>query len=396
MPRFIYLDSSDFSNLAHNAENIEFATMRKLLLQGVADNKIAVPFSYVHLSEMLPTVHEQTDYAIARAKAIKAICQTTVFVDPFTFHRTELRHALDGSYEPAEIVDELARFDGKWLPGFDLVDRLKGRNLYLAEECAGTRQRRRRYMREREKLVQRYISDTAKLNVFEDPAELRDLVESAFSGKITNDELSLIIERKFFDLETLVRRYHSTKSPYGKMKESLQSMGDMFSSTYSALVDITFDVTEAAKRAKEKSSAHDLIDFGVQVIRDKLLLGLYDVRKQYAHRLFKEDQIDERTLQRALPLCQSINASFGFMAKRMLSIFDGVMTGSISLRKAPKQYKSSDAGDAQHISYLPYSDLFRCDQRTSKVLADMNMFQDGRICDTPEVFNRKLLNLLQT
>ncbi len=54
MSKVIYLDDSDFSNIASFPERSDISTLLELLDSGKRDGGLIIPFSYVHLATLLP------------------------------------------------------------------------------------------------------------------------------------------------------------------------------------------------------------------------------------------------------------------------------------------------------------------------------------------------------
>ncbi len=286
-----------------------------------------------------------------------------MFVHPGLLHRAEALRSLESDTSRLSISDVL-RQDGKWFPGFDLPARSSLRPLPRTIE--GSRQRRRNYKREVDAAIQAHTARLFKLDAYIDRSHLKQQVEALFYGEITEAEFNLQAERAFYDPENVILRMGKAKT-LSKMRQEIDSFGAMFTQAYRSLGELTIELAERAAAAR--ASYAGARAFALQIIRDKLFLGLCDVRRHYFRRLIKREDLNDPTVDRALMRCPGITILFQYLDLQMLNIFDSILDGKETKRSNNPDRFNSDGGDALHLSYLPYVDCFRCDRDTSIALA---------------------------
>ena len=122
-PQTVYLDSSDYSNIASATGDQPFADrqrwlgLRARILAAKADGKAVFRFSYPIVMEAYPTSPEHLTHGLNRASAISEVCGQSCLVD-FLSLITEEGQAL--ALKNEQFRRESAwRDDGAWHPNPD-------------------------------------------------------------------------------------------------------------------------------------------------------------------------------------------------------------------------------------------------------------------------------------
>ena len=84
-PIRVYLDSSDYSNFARNANETTLNDTRDQLMKWKDDGLVEFRYSYAHIMEVAPTEPRHIDSARERMAQIESFCGRRCFVDPQGF-----------------------------------------------------------------------------------------------------------------------------------------------------------------------------------------------------------------------------------------------------------------------------------------------------------------------
>ena len=117
-PIQVYLDSSDFSNLANpSMRTRELAIVEDRLLGWQESGLIELRFSYVHIIEGAPVRAEDLQFGKARFALIKRLCGSRCLASPFTIIKEELRSI--GTDVTQAFPGGVYRDTGEWIPELD-------------------------------------------------------------------------------------------------------------------------------------------------------------------------------------------------------------------------------------------------------------------------------------
>src|SRR5258708_11898280 len=122
MPKLVYLDSSDFSNLSCPEDQIGSSVSEILsLLREHKKNGTAIFFmSAIHFSEAVHSGLEHKASALRRAELMEELCEENILRFPTELPKLELRKALSGLPTSRLSLDELLSEKGQWF-GFDFT-----------------------------------------------------------------------------------------------------------------------------------------------------------------------------------------------------------------------------------------------------------------------------------
>ena len=395
MPILVYLDSSDISNLAHRTDDPLYAELNNLLIRGSEAGLIKVPFSHVHLSELLPHDESHLNQSLERASKLREISSGNCFVDVVSLQRVELAQALKGEVNKELVLSNVLRDDGKWLLGFDVKNAGVGRSVHLPETISGPRNKRRQYARERAGFIKTMASTYQRTYAFSDPIKARDLATRLVNGDLSYEEFHRMAEENVYDIVRFVEHHAAENTPYASLRASLEGLESAFATVYEELTRIAFRVSSAAQQVRGRIGDDPIIDETIAITQSGVAQQLAGIRRSYAQRLNQEPRSAAGLEDEVIAQCKSITIPFDFIQARITTLFDDTTEGRVPHPKPPKQYKSSDAGDAQHLTYLPLVDCFRCDKRTALVLERLGIAQDGRIFPTAKQLSEYLGQLVE-
>lgn len=412
-PLTVYLDSSDYSNLASASGEPAYPGHDRLLavlerLQVAREQGRAIPrFSYPVVMEIYPTAPEHLPHALARARAVMDVCGQHCMTDFRTLFADEAQAAALGS---VPLRREAAwRDDGAWHPNVDEIvgDLVRG----WSDEVNRT--------------LKQMLREETGLN----RATRRSLAKRALrkNGSLTPElTASLSAEqRRGLSLEAAKR----LQLPQRIVDEDIPARVILGELPVSALADCAVEVlrtlpalfAQDAAREYENEIFHWVRRLGssisepLQEVRQKMLSAVTNLGLSRFRQL-TEQMGDLRAAKDWLPTTRSriLDGLWDAERKRWLALrvtrrdWDakvvaspiGTMPGLDALLTAarehlldalrpsaqPRQPRSSDGGDLLHMLYLPYVDVFRCDgyaARTARAVVERFRLT-ARVVATPE------------
>jgi hypothetical protein len=398
-PLLIYLDSSDWSQLAAAAGSEPFADRKKWLdirrrLLAARDAGIAeYRFSVVTVQEAYSTERVHHSRGLERARAIDEVCRKHCLLDANTLWREEARRLAlgnpplgrgialrdDGAWYP-EPDALAARFGAKLLPKMrDLLGQL------LKEEVPHLRREDRRkveavvrrdgtlepWVRERiadpavAQAVRRMVSESFGLP---DETPGLDVMARVLVGEVPPSEADQWLQGLMRDLPTcfaLNATRENDKAIFGGLRAAGTSIAALLAE---AADNMRLFISEVGLRSARRSRANrlptDLQRFRDQT-RARLIAKHWDIER-------KRRGVGPRVRGEAWRT-RVESSSFGSIPAldAFIAAGSGVMAMSLAPSAQPYRGRDSDAGDVMHMTYLPYVDIFRCDSGKAQVARDV-------------------------
>lgn len=399
VPLVVYLDSSDWSNLASAAGTDPFAerqrwlSIRERLDRAKSSGKAEFRFSNAIVVEAYPTSPPQHEHGIARARVISELCGPLCLLEVNTLSREEARHLARGNTPPFPRGMAL-RNDRGWPPNpddmaktlaTDLGEDLKNAAREIVAEALPEMP-----LRNRNEIMRQMITRDGRLtalakerippfayqevaNLFAErfglPQDLPGL-EIPFKvmlGELPPAELGEFFARILRDLPTLFAldetRQHAD-GLFGWLRKAGQDLAEPFSEVRSAILANveTFGLGVSRKLAKDQPMLD--VDRWRGRIRERLLKGLWESESKRPRR---ERARGEAWAHLVIP------SKFGSIPSldAFLSAAGEMIRRSIVPSAQPRQPRVSDVGDLLHMSYLPYVDVFRCDGFGAGIAAEV-------------------------
>ncbi|WP_155641293.1 hypothetical protein [Burkholderia cepacia] len=350
----IYLDSSDFSNLASPLQcTPERKAVKDFLVEMQESGRIQLRFSAIHVLEAAPVTSDALMLASRRFETIQQLCGARALAHPLDLMKREIT-AAEGDREM--VHDDAFRDDGFWLPSIleprnVLID---FKSMFSGEIFSLNRDERRRFLKKGEPTDEaRHIF---RQNIGSFVVELKkqlplsrftaNLVDQYYAGSIDYATVLNRVRRSITDLNDLAaccRERGELAIPFSR---ELRELGE-------ELRQLIDDSRRHLDIALQPATAAGVPDKDVtRVISNtfKEAVGKKSGRlaKEIASELIGK-QIVPSNPWKSLP---------GLACNAMLIMH--IARRSMILRQ-PRPPASSDLPDALHAYYLPYVDVFRAD-----------------------------------
>jgi hypothetical protein len=119
-PLQVYLDSSDFSNLANPNASDLLRSVERYLLTWLDAGLIEIRFSHLHVVEASPVRPEDISFSKARLAKIKQLCERKCLRSTISIIEKEI--ASPGAWRAPDYLDWVFLDDGNWFPNIVDVD----------------------------------------------------------------------------------------------------------------------------------------------------------------------------------------------------------------------------------------------------------------------------------
>lgn len=406
-PLLVYLDSSDWSNLAAAVGSEPFAgrekwlDVRRRLLAARSEGRAVFCFSHAVVVEAYPTSTAHHAQGVARARAIAELCGPLCLLETKTLARAETRKLALGARPPFDRAMAL-RDDGAWYSDPDELLSKLGSNLLadtrtmvrdlLSKDLPQLGKRKRRVVEDM--LVDRsgrFVGQARERLL--DPAVMRDV------GAMGAAKLGLPSDTPGVD--TLARVMVGELPPTAADAWATGLLRDL--PTLFSLVptreqaEHLFGYLRAAGRSIAEPMAEAagnmerfVSEFGLGAVRrlhtERPLLDTEGWRTRARVKLLSKLWEDERKRRGPGPRMRGeawfkhVDGSvFGFIPTldAYLAAGAALMAKAATVSRQPYRGRESDAGDVLHMSYLPHVDIFRCDggnaQVARTVVSELNL-----------------------
>jgi hypothetical protein len=396
----IYLDSSDYSAMSEPG-NLSAQAVRARLKQHVADRKIEIRFSFVHVVECAHLDNASRPMALRRMETIGELSGGKCFLWwPDLVESESVRVAKGQSLIPPDYA---LSDDGRWHPSVTaiasglratLVNGLKK----AIKDAPLSRPQRRQLFRSlmdngrltpaaisllrpgREELLRDLATKLPISRRFLDD----DLLLKFAVGEVSATEITSELQKSFADLSVFVGWAYDQFDQNRKLTSWLRGYGaDLIAKTESLRQKITdFAESSAAsgKSAKEINQAVMRKVARNRKVRDDTLWKAFEdktklLAKQGITKSIWQSRIIDSEIG-AIPSLDSLYTAMSLYLRR-----------NAAFSTNARGLLDSDAGDLYHMCYLPYVDIFRCDKYAGEIASEISQRRGSRVV-------RKLSDLL--
>jgi len=396
-PLLVYLDSSDWSNLAASSGPEPFearekwSDVRLQLLAARDAGKAELRFSQPIIVEAYATSAVHHAQGLARARAISNLCGPLCLLEVNTLSRAEARRLAVGGLQPFDRTTAL-RDDGGWHPDPDeRVGRLGAELLLDARAMVSEvlKTELPQLGKKKRRLVEDQIVDRngrlagPALARLRDPSVRRDMQAMVAAklglaeGSPNLETLAAVMAGEFPPLEadncligllrdpvslfTLAPTSNSAEHFFGYLRAAGRSMSGPIAEAAATMARLVEEFgLDEARRLNAARPPFDAVAW-----REKL-------RTRLLHRLWE----DERKRRGPGPRVRGeawfkhvTGSRFGSIPAldSYLSAAAALMAKVTNVSRQPYRGRASDMGDVMHMAYLPYVDVFRCDRGSEQL-----------------------------
>lgn len=386
-PIQVYLDSSDFSELAerNNRPNKkELDEIYEFLVDARKQGKIQIRYSSITVLECIHQQPEHMNYALRRASIIEELSGGNSFVDLLTLHLETCLDTLVPRNTSESSRDRLMRKHHQWY--IDISPILASyEKIYIdkANEIIETRPKSTRNQLKKMMFSGRRLSNFAikRLTIFGDAFE-RAYVEQypMLNGFPLQKTMTKYLKGEFSQAEVIKQIGDTVFNPFNFTKWFVESIKNKTPSSLNSLREQGALIVSAIESSRADFDmmmlAHSQGDLSEKEVQKKLKAYRYPVsaiRKMLLDSIFSSKKVsikkhgfseklwEERILQSDIGSLLSID----FVSE----LFSEHITKKIHDRRS--KLSPSDFGDFMHFSYAPFVDVFRCDKRTASLASSL-------------------------
>lgn len=389
MPKTIYLDSSDFSDLSapkerQRPEDAEILTaLRKARDDRTAIFLISPPL----LSEAVHASASNKEDATRRARLMSELCVTNTLRYPTDISRMELTRALSGKPIKALTLEDILSRDDEWF----------GRPSdpsHLARKRKEVRSTLRRELKARLALAPREQRRAAKamldfskrssrlfwrqqLNEVDfDSASLDlpiHLIEKStfidwFVGEKTDAEMhshmTKVLTDPFNLFQYVIEAMDQRKELYGLARMGGLNLSNNVEKLSRQVLKFAQISSELGRNVDSRSLVQELVSSSI--VRD--FVGAFS--EQSVEHLNDEEVME--TVNRSPSMATLVHV----LREYFHALVQSNMMKFKSGNHTPTIPKASDYGDLMHVFYAPYVDIFRCDARFGSHLKSHSLMRN--------------------
>jgi hypothetical protein len=391
MPRLVYLDSSDFSNLSvpDNELSDDYRAILNSLREHNRSGAAKFFMSAVHFSEAVHAAEAHKPAAIKRADLMRELCGSNILRFPTDLPALEFQKALRSREDGRLALEELTSKSGEWFGvrlGLDGLARGRTNANQQVKDALAARMPRRERRKFLSELDFRKSSSHEKWRKLlaaagpeiplEYPLSLfdRNTVLAWLFGEISEaqfrERLLKIVHDPYIMFKHVLDETNHRQELYDifrkqglEMVQKIESSADGMISALSTIIDSGFEFdmdTELDKVLSQPSFWRRIIQ---SFVNDTNLA-----------------QIADNELPQIIESCPTLFAFIEINKEiyksRAYSYLARIRAGN----KSAKQAKLSDFADLMHCHYAPYFDIFRCDAGFGAILKKHKPVR-GRIAD---------------
>jgi len=397
-PLLIYLDSSDWSNLAAAAsegdlrDREKWLDVRTRLLSARDSGRAEFRFSQTIVAEAYPLSVTHEAHGLARARAITELCGKRCLVESNTLARWEIRWLAAGTSHPFDRALAL-RDDAAWHSDPDEVGGRMGSSLMadprtvirdaLKDQLPGVGKKRRRQFESRVFDSDGKLPSWARQGMLSPdvlaeaaanmglPADTPGIetIGRVLAGEVppeAADQWLLSILRDLPLMFSLVQTRQQADQLFGYLR---RAGGDLAKPMAETARDIErFVSTYGLQEARSLQQERPFLD--VRQLREK-------VRATVLKALWATERKrrgPEKRIRGEVWANRVENSPFGSIPSldSFLAAGAALVAKATNMSAQPYRGRESDAGDITHMSYLPYVDVFRCDRGNAAVAKSLS------------------------
>ena len=398
MPKLVYLDSSDFSNLS--APDDELSREHRTILAMLREHKRAGTACYfmsaVHLSEAVHAAHSHKQAAVRRAELMRELCGSNTLRIPSDLPELELRKALADEKEIRLSIHEIKSSEGEWFGVRVPLEDMPARRASLHRELEGLlsnlpRKDRRKLRAEldlrKKSSHQKWrelLSRGARSVPLQYPLSLLDqkIVVGWFLGEISDAEFRgqvlKITDDPYVMFNYLLDEQESRERLYNSLRKAGDSIADELDDKQ--LIDA---LSAFSKSGVDLDLTAMIREFFTRPATLRQIISQFNVDAECA--------ADEK-LPKIIESCPSLHTFVEVNRSRLATRVHSYLSRLRAGKTSVKPRKASDMGDLMHSYYAPYFDIFRCDAKFGAHLRSHKPIRT-RIADRIGDLTRMISNL---
>jgi hypothetical protein len=376
-PKFVYLDTNDFSDLSKpesrlsDADKFILDTLRKALSTGRATFFI----SPIHISEAVHASETHKEDAVRRAQLMRELGGENLLRFPTDICKTELARGFSGEEPVPCSLKEIASKPNEWFGTPATTDDLSNRRKEIQDAIENALQglnRKDRRRRRSELDLKKKSSHATIRSLVKDG--LRNSLPSNIPVSLMNPDLALDwYLGTATDVEFRSNSIQLLKDPYLLFKYFIDELGhreqlyniirnqglkwsDLIESGMSQFAPLLAE-------AKMKSIPIDLRSMISQMTSELFWQKVIGSLAEVDLRHLSESEI-VRVKEKSPSTSVFIHAILETLFVRLQSTQARAAVGNLQ----PAKVKISDYADFMHATYAPYFDIFRCDSTFGAVL----------------------------
>ncbi|WP_230503056.1 hypothetical protein [Janthinobacterium sp. FW305-128] len=389
-PIQVYLDSSDFSDIANvKKKPSEYSDVINYLLTKRDKGLIQIRFSEAHVVEAAPTIPDSIPAAIERLKTIQEICGKNSLIHPIDLIAYEVSsNAISASNDGRSHI---FRSDANWLPAaFDFSEIIPDVEKSVQQDIEKMgRLERRKYLKNGKPTALWYgemrDANSATGSIAANNLPLTtDAIRTFrryFIGDASRKEASKALYDSITDLEVFGNWYKKDWGRASDMSRHLREIGGEFETA----------LDEARKQFEEMMVEHTdaggdskkLLDLSVRAFYEVLAGSSSRLANKLALQIGATPKLTEDSWQASPGLTCSITLAMHIARRSVVA-------------KLPRSPKSSDFPDCYHAIYLPYVDVFRADGFMAGMLRECKIPLSTMVVDKFLQLPVKIDELLET
>lgn len=354
-PIQVYLDSSDFSDIANvKKKPSEYSDVINYLLTKRDKGLIQIRFSEAHVVEAAPTTPDSIPAAIERLKTIHEICRNNSLAHPIDLMTYEVSSNVISDSDDGR--SHIFRSDANWLPAlFDFSEIIPDVEEYVRQDIEKMgRVERRKYLKNGKPTALWYgemraannATESIMLNSLPLTTDAIRIFRRYFIGDASRKDALKALYDSITNLEVFGNWYKKDWERASDISRHLRNIGAEFETALNEARNqfevMMLEQTEAVGDSKK------LLDLSVRAFHEVLANSSSRLVNKLALQIGASPKLTEDIWQTSPGLTCSVTLAM-HIARRSVAA------------KLPRSPKSSDFPDCYHAIYLPYVDVFRAD-----------------------------------
>lgn len=391
----VYMDSSDFSDLAARRSESRVADVYDKLIAYRDSGQVTFVFSAVHVTEVAPTNPDAAPYSSGRSDMISEICGRNALISMDRLVDEEIVRLASRADNPVEACSN----EGQWYPEVkDIISPVLLAET-VAEELEVAISKEQLNRSDRRALKKRLIrkgSPTKELRMLlasnSKAANLESMLESypmrPADAKVLNEFIvgratRIQAEKAFLnslkDVSFMMRWFEQHYQTMSPITEWLRGPAQKFIASMVEVSDSIRELKALQNEAGIQIPDSPLTQEGWKKMQDQHLARFVEARLRR-----DGNSVDSSTVREVDRYCPGIAMFVRTLHSAMWTL----------TQDKPRNPKVSDFADAVHAIYLPYVDVFRADKFMSTFLRDRarkyNAEVVSKLVDLPKVIDAKL------
>ncbi len=400
MTATVYLDSSDFSNMAA-AKNQYWIDAKEKLLKKIRENTIEVRFSIFHIMEITHTDVMHKEYAVERAKIIAEICGEKcmyswqeIIINEIenTFRKNkktsrEIACRDDGIWT-AIVRDPVGAVEREFAKGLQEIyqkieNNINNNGKFRAERRRELQIWRKEFdvaMKKRQGTLWRgIISNYDKATNeglcrkigFHDTDRGFTIFRGWLEGAVSNRKLEYEIVNSTLNVVNFVDFFYKKTANAAGYFESMRNVGNV---VFEEIGKFRVAIAEFSEKYGSESTDKYVSDLlktdPVAKIRESLLCAVRNHFSEFFVTRISDQEYKSRIVQSSegeIPSLDTMMQGLRYYMARMLTA------------ERQRKLKKSDIADIMHLSYARYVDLFRTDAYASQMARKITQNNDVKI-----------------